>query len=439
MEHYSPPASSARADGDFTIRLAIHTSGERIPLLIDKATGVPHYDATAYSIGVLRSRNVASATIDQALRAIMVTEMYLVRNQINLEARMENGQFLTVQEISGLTSFYKRPLSEIRKEIVDTVGFVQRFPKVRSLEMARMNSKSLQQKAEINASSAGIRLHYSHNYLKWRVDRFLDQGPSHKHHQVVKAITELRLQALAERAYRPKHRDTIGRREGLDKEEVKRLLDVIRPSSAVNPFKSPFVKARNQLLVHLLLRLGQRRGEILGLRCENFNFLRNQLLIERRPDDPDDTRRDEPNTKTKDKIIQLHPTLAEAVHTYIIRMRAKIPGAEQNPFLLVAENSGAPLSKAAVAKVFKTLRGVEGMPKELYPHLLRHTWNDEFSETADAKKLSPEDEQKIRSDYMGWHPNSGTALTYTKRYVRKRSNEIGLQLQELLVKDDHEQ
>jgi integrase len=49
------------------------------------------------------------------------------------------------------------------------------------------------------------------------------------------------------------------------------------------------------------------------------------------------------------------------------------------------------------------------LPKELTPHVLRHTWNDLFSAEMEGRKVDQENEKKIRSYQMGWKPTSATA------------------------------
>jgi hypothetical protein len=46
-------------------------SGERLPILVSRS-GLPLFDPTLYVLAELRARNRSGATIEQALRAIMV-------------------------------------------------------------------------------------------------------------------------------------------------------------------------------------------------------------------------------------------------------------------------------------------------------------------------------------------------------------------------------
>jgi hypothetical protein len=50
----------------------------------------------------------------------------------------------------------------------------------------------------------------------------------------------------------------------------------------------------------------------------------------------------------------------------------------------------------------------------------------------DQRKVTPAEEEKMRSYLMGWKEGSGTAGTYTKRHIENRTKEAAIQLQELM-------
>ena len=73
--------------------------------------------------------------------------------------------------------------------------------------------------------------------------------------------------------------------------------------------------------------------------------------------------------------------------------------------------------------VFRRLRNaVPGLPADLTPHVLRHDWDERFSEAIDALPLErrPKEEKKstTRCRTMAWSPGSSMAGNYTRRYVR---------------------
>jgi integrase len=68
----------------------------------------------------------------------------------------------------------------------------------------------------------------------------------------------------------------------------------------------------------------------------------------------------------------------------------------------------------------------------LTSHVMRHTWNERFSEQAEAMGLSESAEEKARNTQQGWSDNSKMAATYTRRHTAKKGREISLKLQERL-------
>ncbi len=227
-----------------------------------------------------------------------------------------------------------------------------------------------------------------------------------------------------------KGRNLKGDREGLEPEIQKRLMDVIHPDSPENPWKNAEVRVRNRLLILMMLVLGVRKGELLLTRIRDVNFQSNELLIRRLPDDPDDPRSYEPNTKTRDRILPFEDDLAALIEEYVLTVRKKAPAAGRHDFLFTATGTGQPLSLAGVTKIFRTLRNkISDLPDNLTSHVLRHTWNDRFSELMEQNNVSEVEEKKLRSYLMGWSEFSGMAATYTKRYVRQKANEASLNLQ----------
>lgn len=66
---------------------------------------------------------------------------------------------------------------------------------------------------------------------------------------------------------------------GVEKETEQRILEVINPKSPENPWKDVRVRVRNQLFIHMLLLLGIRKGEALGIKVEDVNFVKNSVTI----------------------------------------------------------------------------------------------------------------------------------------------------------------
>lgn len=118
----------------------------------------------------------------------------------------------------------------------------------------------------------------------------------------------------------------------------------------------------------------------------------------RRADDPEDPRKDQPLVKTRDRKIPLSPGLCKLTHEYITNTRRATEGARRHPFLFIAMGTGAPLSLSAVNAIFAELRNAfNGEFDAITPHVLRHTWNDRFSDMMDTLKVSEAEEERMRS------------------------------------------
>jgi integrase len=190
------------------------------------------------------------------------------------------------------------------------------------------------------------------------------------------------------------------------------------------------IRLRNKLIIHLLFHLGLRRGEMLGLKARD---LRGSFLwVLRHPDDPEEFRADPPNTKTGDRKLPVNPGLQAMWLDYVSLVRAKFPLARKHPYVIVNHRDGRPLCFPGLAKIFDDLGEVEGLPRNLTPHHLRHAWNEKFSDLADENGMEEAREVQIRAELMGWNPGTPrpTAMIYLRRKTKRRAEEISLQLQE---------
>lgn len=118
-------------------------------------------------------------------------------------------------------------------------------------------------------------------------------------------------------------------------------------------------------------------------------------------------------------------------HDHVVKYRSKLRC--KHDFLFVAD-TGAPLSLAALSKVYRTLRKKHpDVGEKLSSHVLRHTWNEDFSEIADKAGLSEEDERRGRIHAMGWSDTSKSAEDYLKRRTRRVATEVSVKIQQAVI------
>jgi integrase len=403
---------SVRSISPYVVRTVILSSGERLPYLCSRQSGLPLFEPTLYALTELRARSRATATIQQALRAVMLLFMAMDRLGVDIDVRLAEGRLLELGELDELVRTCRLKLGDESE---------RRRPREGS---------------EVDRATAAVRIQYISDYLGWlATDRLLKAGPRSPRHMSLKTTADTVQSALRERVPSSSARNTQRRRAGLSAAVRARLVGVIEPTSADNPWVGGHARERNRLIVRWLLALGLRRGELLGVRISDINFQTTEVLIARRADDPADPRRAQPNTKTRDRLLFLDEDLELLTRQYIIGPRRALPGARKHEYLFVANGSGAPLTLAALNKVFAALRRrCPDIPNDLTPHVLRHTWNDLFSEVMDKQKVPEEIEKRSRARIMGWSPTSKMPATYTRRHVEQKAREASLQLQRRLAK-----
>jgi integrase len=415
----------------YLIRKVVLASGERFPVLLERATGLPLYKPTLYALTRLRTKNRASETIGQCSLAVMVLMRFLKDHGIDLDERMARGRLFTLSEIETLVRYCRtlvHDLEQLKPKPPPT-----RTAKVSSLERARMRKQGKATSRELKSGSSGTRGLYIANYLQWLVELRATDAIV-KPHPELAAAAALSIGALREHLP-SKHGHSISDRKGFTKATREQILEIVSPSSPENPWPEPHCKYRNELIVKWLLHLGIRRGEFLGIRISDVDFQRNEVTIHRRADDAEYPKADEPNTKTYARLLPLSDEMASLARNYILKHRGQLKGARKHKYLLVASGTGAPLGKAAFAKIFLGIRGKLDNGAKVHAHLFRHTWNDDFSEQMDREKIPEDRERKVRSVLMGWSPTSGTAATYTKRHVERKAREASLAMQRKYVKE----
>lgn len=413
----------------YRVKLLRMCSGERFPLLIDQ-DGMPLYSPTLYALTQLRGRNLATNTISNALRAIQVLYLFLDVRLIDLSSRLSLGQMLSLGEVEDLARLARLPLHQLDTMSTQLVVTRNLPRKIVSIEQVRARATETNHE-EIDPKSVTIRLLYIAGYLDWLVSDWLTKGNLDT--SIAASLNTSRsivLPAIAARM--PKSRGKArSPRKGLSRESEAELLRVISPNCPDNPWQSEYVRHRNALIVYWLLRLGVRRGELLGLKVEDVDFQADKVTIHRRADDKSDPRTNQPQTKTLARDLPLGRSLRELTYAYVMNHRQTSKAARKHKFLLCADMTGQPMSLAALNKVFAVLREkCPGLPSSLCPHVLRHTWNDRFSEQMTKMEIPPEQEKKYRSQLMGWSETSESSATYTQRYIEEEAAEVSLKIQE---------
>lgn len=390
--------------GDTMIRVLVRSDGERLPVLLDRATGQPLFDPTVYVASQLRGR--AANTIHQRLAALQVLFRFCASRDVDLSQRVETGQLFAAYELDALVA----------------------MAGVQAGAAARANRF---QKRGLSRETAANRLRACRSYLSWLMNRRLHQlahsGADYSAYQIARDRT---LSDFAARL--PSVRLNNAKRRGLTVGQRGVLLEAIVPDNQGNPWLGKSAQIRNFLIIRLFYELGLRRGELLALRLEDVNVRECRVSILRRPDDVRDPRRRQPVAKTEERILEIGNELAGEIAKYIIQVRSSVPAARRHGYVFTDVHQGAPLTVSALDKLFGKLRSVNGLPGDLTSHVLRHDWNDRFSLLMDEKRVKPADELRLRKYLQGWKWD-GSAQRYNRRHIERRANEALLSMQGHLV------
>lgn len=400
-------------------------NGERHSVL-QVSHGLPVHEATLF-LDRFRKRGRAANTIHFVCGTLALLYRELDAAKVRLMDRLEQARFLTIPELERLASATQYRMDDLND---DAEG--ESKSNVISMARIRLRQKTGEKQHQpVDVATQASRLRYMADYLVFLSDYVGATLP-------VALRKELELETARAlkmfRAHIPpvSKRSKLNARVGLSVEEQERLLRVVHPNSTENPWARGFVRQRNWLIVVLLLATGMRRGELLGLQTGDLHPSQPKLRIIRRADAAEDSRRIQPNAKTQDREIELTPSIMKALWSYINKDRRQIKAARSIPQIIISDE-GEALSLASIDKLFAQLREVcPGLPVRLTSHVMRHTWNERFSEQAEALGLSEVAEEQARNSQQGWSDNSKMAATYTRRHTARKGREISLKLQERL-------
>lgn len=405
-------------------------NGERHSLL-QRVNGLPVQEVTLF-LGRYRNKGRAANTIHFVCCCLALLYRELDAAGVDLLERLLSGRFLTAPELDRLVFAARYRSEDLENESSDGKSNV--------IDIRRISIRKSQKQVErqpVDAQTCASRLRYMADYLSF-ISGYVAASLPRGDRRDLEADTTRAITMFRTHIPEVSRRAKLGARVGLSIEEQNRVLAVVHPDSPDNPWVRGFVRRRNWLIVVLLLASGMRRGELLGLQIGDIHTNQPKLNILRRADAGEDRRLRQPNTKTYDRTVELSPSVMRALLAYL-KERRGIKAARSIPQIIVSEDGNA-LSMQAVDKLFKELRAaIPELPMPLTSHVMRHTWNERFSEQAEAMNLPEVAEQRARNSQQGWSDNSKIAAIYTRRYTDRKGRELALRLQEELddkLRDD---
>jgi integrase len=430
---------------DFAVQMVVFADGERCPMLVDKATGLPVFDTTVWAM--MEYRRSSASIMEQALRGAMLVHLFCSRQGIDLGERVRTGVFLEPRELDALEmdASMRKPALAASAAVDVAASDNGERPKTAAKPRARSGRflrrlPSVKKGDAVESQTKSLRLTYARAYLKWLGDRHSFRiGRSAKDNNEADRLKREYEAALEKLCNALKTRSKSGpksKRLALTPEQRTELLRVTDPDCAENPWVTPFVRLRNRLIILLLLGTGIRRGEMLGVKQSQLELARKRARIVRNQDDRTDPRKRQPQVKTVGRLVPLGDDVIVLTLRYI-KQRAKIEAAKKHGFLFVSE-LGSPLSLSALTEIFAELRREFGMLKSVTAQVLRHTWNEVFSDEADEIGMDPNEERRVRIELMGWSPTSTMPEYYLRRKTIQRSSEASKRVQLRVMRDAEE-
>jgi len=389
--------------------------------------GLPVHAVTLF-LQKFRKRGRAANTIHAVCQCLALLYRELDANpQVDILGLLRNGRFLSVSQLARLADAAQYRMKSQTHE--DEQEAIRQVVSLKSVRMRR--SKPPVEVEGVCKASHANRMRYMADYLGFLASYYAAELPPQPCRQLNLESAEV-LRTFKAQIPKVTKRAQMGAREGLSKEDQGRLLRIVHPDSPDNPWKRGFVRHRNWVIVMLLLATGMRSGELLGLQVNDIKQQLSKLGVLRRADASEDTRRTPVGTKTNDRELELLPGIMRALLAHINEERHRIRAARKHPQVFVAQN-GKPLSTRSIGKIFQQLQAAwPELPVTLTSHVMRHTWNERFSEQADEMGISEVEEARARNEQQGWTENSQSARNYTRRHTRLKGRVIALKLQENL-------
>jgi integrase len=361
---------------------------------------------------------------------------------LSLSARALNTQKKYLEHIGLFEDF-------LEYESIDLVTRLEQQPKSNYLtddEISRFVSDAAFQKATLNKKYTGgrllpaafesvgrvhaqQRLEAVRDYLQFLYDKLGDNSTRDEAVDDVQRRFNRKIKAS-----RPAWKKTkVNKMKGLTQQERERLLEVMHPESAENPFANKALKLRNYIVLLLGLDMGLRRSEMLLIKISDIHWHSGQLAVVNIEDDGIDTRIEAPQFKTHERQLVMSEDLSWALRDYVDTYRVFKKGpskAKRHPFLLVSHrrNEGGPLSIKAIDGVLTRVGEAVPELKHVHPHILRHDCVYTLLESmrGELEALTPEDRttkvQKILTYAFGWSPESNMPGLYGAKFWKEEAD-----------------
>lgn len=424
----------------------IFASGERFPMLVNEV-GIPDFWVTLYTSHSLRK--CAQSSINSCLRSITHLNKWEKLNDRNIIQDFENSIVPDKRFVESFTEHCGLKAVHIDEELKQKNK--GKVVSINQLKLAKTSALS-----QVSCNFQQRRMTDVRSFLL-----FVGQAILKKKLNSNELIKELNVLAKTIEANYPKSNFSRynKRLPHAEKEVFERFLEIFNPASELNPFKSYELKVRNFILVQLLFWTGARSSELLSLTLDDIDYDSNspKVKINRRHDDPADSRKHQPVTKTKSREIIIPVWLRDEIDRYINKIRAQFVASKKHPYIFVSHkglSEGKPITNSTFYnRVIVPVKEIDTEFMLVKRHGFRHLFNENLSERIDAHNekiqqqisaadlerlpqrvavlkrelISEQQEIEMRMSLMG-HSSEESARPYTERHVKKKAQKFHLEM-----------
>lgn len=354
----------------------------------------------------------------------------------DLTPRLARGEWITLAEADHLLEQMAYPAQQIKLFGVQS-GDAPRKTREGGISLEKVRSKLKTETSDrVCTNTKFRRVLFIREFLNWRANEQILRLRGENKISLAHAVAEVD-DYLESKTAKFRSATALGAPKGLTNEQQAVLLEVLKPDHPCNPWKNDkFIRARNLLVVELLLSVGLRRGAILGMQTGDLDPMTGRISVLRRKDDPDDPRPVQTGNKRNDYIITLGHRLLTIYNAYAVQRHKVLASRKRNTRYLVINSDGRPLEQSSINYIVRSLRAIPELA-DIHPHLLRHTWASNFVDDAVARG---DDLNSIERDLRtlgGWSNRSDMPAHYASRYRDEHAFDSSLKLQEKHVPMSH--
>ena len=358
-------------------------------------------------------------TLQFNTRKTYTATMYFVLNyfknsNIDIVERVNSGAFFNLEELRKFILHCKYKVAEeSRSENVDSISLMADRKFDKALDILIHSTRHSDNK--VSGQTVKGRLARFISFVEYLYKIFyFDNSISPKIHN---KMTDLK--RIIEDEKRKAKSDNASVKDPFESpipdEIFFKLLEIIHPTSAENPFKGS--RFRNSIIINTFIETGVRIGAVAKIKISDVkgNSDTPRILVTRTPDDKSDPRRIRPSQKTKAHSTAISVGLMKRLESYIVTKRKDFNASESHDFLFVSEkgvSEGQPLSLNAFASIIKKLSNTLNF--NFSPHTFRFKWNEIFDSRAIEAGYTPQQLEDIRKYAMGWTENSKMGLLYNE-------------------------